>query len=308
MTYAATASMASANGSGSRVVGAVAVGGVARQPGDRRMVQGRGRNSARRRSPRVLPRGPARRRGTAIGPLRLRASIGGRLPEELIGWHWGGFEAYRNPPFYALLYLPTAGLSYYASFLIWTAISFALLALSIILLRPARPRSCLPLGRWLLPGVRHDQLRPEHAHQSGDLRGRLPTPRIGSPFRGRAGRRAALVQAATPARPLHLVGVLSAPVSALAGLALGLTGLILAALSWGALPEGSQAFVDSLRKNVQFSGEKMWNKHTPKPSSRCSYPDLPHVHYWGLAGRVSRGVCRSLWPGESPGAPVRRLQ
>src|SRR5262245_2946266 len=59
--------------------------------------------------------------------------------QELIGWPWVGFEAYRNPPFYALLYVPTAGLSYYASFLIWTALGLGLLVLSIFLLKPARP-------------------------------------------------------------------------------------------------------------------------------------------------------------------------
>src|SRR5205085_7580348 len=57
----------------------------------------------------------------------------------LIGWDWTGFDAYRNPPFYALLYLPTAGLSYYTSFLVWTAVGFALLWLSVALFRPERP-------------------------------------------------------------------------------------------------------------------------------------------------------------------------
>ena len=191
MTYAATGAGFAQRLWFGAVVGAVAVDRLARQPGNRRVVQGRGRNSARGRSPRVLPRGPARRRGTAdrTSTTTTHSSKEG-YQKSIIGWDWGGFEAYRNPPFYALLYLPTTGLSYYTSFLIWTAISFALLRLSIILLRPAPPGSRLPLGRSLLPGVRDDQLWPEHAHQSGDLRGRLPTPRIGSPFRGRAGRRA----------------------------------------------------------------------------------------------------------------------
>ena len=35
---------------------------------------------------------------------------------------WESLEAYRNPPFYALLYLPTTGLSYAASAWIWSAV------------------------------------------------------------------------------------------------------------------------------------------------------------------------------------------
>src|SRR5262249_51633901 len=46
--------------------------------------------------------------------------------DTLVGWDYPGLEAYRNPPFYALLYVPTAGLSFYASFLIWTLIGFGL--------------------------------------------------------------------------------------------------------------------------------------------------------------------------------------
>src|SRR5262245_35479165 len=60
--------------------------------------------------------------------------------KRIIGWNWSGFEAYRNPPFYTLLYLPTARLSFYASFLIWTVIGIWLLAFSIVLLKPERPR------------------------------------------------------------------------------------------------------------------------------------------------------------------------
>src|SRR5579872_4156897 len=67
----------------------------------------------------------------------------GNYQRNLIGWDWKGFEAYRNPPFYALLYFPTAGLSFYLSLLIWTGISFGLLALSIWLLHPQRPGKVL---------------------------------------------------------------------------------------------------------------------------------------------------------------------
>ena len=42
---------------------------------------------------------------------------------QLAGPPWNGLDAYRNPPFYALLYLPTARLDYVASVWIWTAVA-----------------------------------------------------------------------------------------------------------------------------------------------------------------------------------------
>jgi alpha-1,2-mannosyltransferase len=52
---------------------------------------------------------------------------------------WDKFEAFRNPPFYALLYYPTAGLPYWASAWVWNVVGLA----------------CLLLGlHWLLSGDR----------------------------------------------------------------------------------------------------------------------------------------------------------
>jgi alpha-1,2-mannosyltransferase len=88
-------------------------------------------------------------------------------------------------------------------------------------------------------------------------------------------------------------------------LGVGVTGLALAALSWGALPEASQAFVDSLHGNVQFTGEKMWNKHTPKAFFEMLLPGFPAGVYWALAGVVSAVCIAVAWRvGRSTGAPV----
>jgi alpha-1,2-mannosyltransferase len=56
---------------------------------------------------------------------------------DLIGTRF--LEAYRNPPFYALLYLPTARLDYVISFWIWTAVALGLLWCGIRWLGPRRP-------------------------------------------------------------------------------------------------------------------------------------------------------------------------
>ncbi len=46
------------------------------------------------------------------------------------GEGWEGFLPFRYPPFYALCFAPTSQLSYEASFLVWTALSLALLVAS----------------------------------------------------------------------------------------------------------------------------------------------------------------------------------
>ena len=51
----------------------------------------------------------------------------------------GKLEAFRSPPFFALLYYPTSSLSYVASCWLWTGISFLCLVIGIHWLRPANP-------------------------------------------------------------------------------------------------------------------------------------------------------------------------
>jgi hypothetical protein len=64
------------------------------------------------------------------------------------GW---SLDAYRNPPFYALMYIPTARLPYLASFWIWTAIGLALLYLGLCLLGTPSPFSALVLALSFYP-------------------------------------------------------------------------------------------------------------------------------------------------------------
>jgi len=53
-----------------------------------------------------------------------------RRQKEIGGEGWEGYLPFRYPPFYALLYAPTSRLSYEASFLIWTVVALAGLVLS----------------------------------------------------------------------------------------------------------------------------------------------------------------------------------
>jgi len=232
-----------------------------------------------------------------------------RLSEEgyqksIVGWDWAGYEAYRNPPFYALLYLPTTGLSYYSSFLIWTGIGFALLALAILLLRPPRPvRAFL----WALA------FYPVFANISFGQNTFISLGVFAAVYRLlHSDRRfaAGLVAGLLWFKPQLLLGLFVwwgfyPRRYLLCWMGLGLMGLALAALSWFALPEASQAFVKSLQGNVGFTGEKMWNKHTPKAFVEMLIPGLPSLVYWVIAGVVTAACVAVAWRvARRTGAPV----
>lgn len=61
---------------------------------------------------------------------------------------WNSLEAFRNPPFYALLYYPTAGWPYQASAWFWAAVSAAALAVGVwwLVSAPGTGRLCSPNG------------------------------------------------------------------------------------------------------------------------------------------------------------------
>jgi hypothetical protein len=181
----------------------------------------------------------------------------------LIGWDWGGFEGYRNPPFYALLFLPTAGLSYYVSMLIWTAVGFALLALAISLLRPARPGAVF---LWSLT------FYPVFATISFGQNTFLSLAVFAGVYR--------LLVANRPLSAGLTAGLLWFKPQLLLGLFLwwafsprryfrcwvgvAATGAILATLSWTVLPQASIAFVRNLGTIVSYHGFGLWNVDNPK--------------------------------------------
>jgi len=224
--------------------------------------------------------------------------------KSIIGWDWHGYEAYRNPPFYALLYLPTTGLSYYTSFLIWTAISLGLLALSIHLLQPQRPLRAFLWSLAFYPVFATISFGQNTLISLAIFAGvyRL----IESDRRLWAGSLAGLLWFKPPLLiGLFIWWVFDPRRYLRSWLGVALTGLALAGLSWGTLPEGSQAFVDSLQKNVQFAGEKMWNKHTPKAFVEMLVPGLPPMVSWAIALGVAAVSIAIAWRvAQRTGAPV----
>jgi alpha-1,2-mannosyltransferase len=232
---------------------------------------------------------------------------------DLIGWEYRGFNAYRNPPFYALLYLPTSGLSYYASFAIWSVLGFALLTLAIYLLKPERPLSAF---LWSLT------FYPVFATISFGQNTFISLAVFAGVYRLLCNDRkfaAGLVAGLLFFKPQLLLGLFvwwafQPRRYARSWLGVFVTGGVLAAVSWLVVPEGSRAFADSLGKIAAFGGEGFWNKHSPRafwalllmspPGEQLQVNDK-HPVVIALAGVCSlAGIAVAWWVKQRTGAPV----
>ena len=263
------------------------------------MVQGRGRNPVGRITWRSS-RGAFDRRWPATD-LYDYTLISEQGYQDIIGWNWHGFEAYRNrrstrpicqAPASRTNELPDLDCD-----------RLALLAVAIAL-KPERPRRAL---LWAL------LFYPVFATISFGQNTLISLAIFAGVYRLLSSERylaAGLVAGLLWFKPQLLLGLFVwwafYPRRYLrCWLGVCVTGLLLAVISWIALPEASQAFVDSLGKNVQFHGEKMWNKHTPKAFFEMLIPGLPTTAYWGLAALVSAlSIGVAWWVGRRTGAPV----
>lgn len=223
--------------------------------------------------------------------------------QKLLGWDWDGFEAYRNPPFYALLYAPTAGLSYYASVAVWTLIGFALLWFAIRLLRPAEP------GRAFLWSL---AFFPVFATVSFGQNTFLSLAIFAGVYRLLVGGRvlaAGMVAGLLFFKPQLLLGLFVwwafEPCRYWrCWVGVIITGVALAAVSWLAVPDGTRAFLETLRANAGFGGFGTWNVVNPKAFVALLLPGLPGAH-WPLALACSlAGVAVAWWVKRHTGAPV----
>lgn len=209
--------------------------------------------------------------------------------QHLIGWDWTGFEAYRNPPFYALLYLPTARFSFYASFVIWMALSFASLGLAIGLLHPARPAAVL---MWSLV------FYPVFAAISFGQNTFLSLLVFAGVYRLLVANRrfsAGLTAGLLWFKPQLLLGLFlwwafSPRRYARCWLGVAVTGAILTGVSWTFLPEASDAFVRNLPAILNFKGFGLWNVHTPKLFFELLIPKAPPFDYELSAGQAQLSV------------------
>lgn len=218
----------------------------------------------------------------------------GRYQGELLGWDWGMLLGYRNPPFYALLYVPTSGLSFVESLLVWNAIGLAALVLAIGWLKPERPLRTL---LWSLT------FYPVFAVVSFGQNSLLSLAVFAATYRLMAGDRrflAGLVAGMLWFKPQLLIGLFLwwgfAPRKHLAcWLGVATSGAILAAISWLGMPDASQAFVDSLRANLGYGGEKGWNKESPRAFWALLLPGASSGTIWALTAATAAPLIALAW-------------
>jgi alpha-1,2-mannosyltransferase len=232
----------------------------------------------------------------------------GRYQGELLGWEWGMLLGYRNPPFYALLYLPTCGLPFLASMLIWNAIGLGMLILAIGWLKPERPVEALPWSPTReqgndspLAGASGSPTRariflwsltffPVFGVISFGQNSLLSLGIFAGVYRLLAGDRRLLAGLAAGLlwfKPQLLIGLfiwwgLAPRKYARCWIGVAVTGAILAAISWIALPEASWAFVASLQANLQYGGERGWNKESPRAFWSLLLPGAGPGLIWAL--------------------------
>ncbi|MBX9624804.1 MAG: DUF2029 domain-containing protein [Gemmataceae bacterium] len=220
---------------------------------------------------------------------------------------WGTLIGFRNPPFYALLYVPTARLPYPASVAVWWAVGLAILVGSIHLLRPPRP------WRWVLRAL---AFFPVFTVVSFGQNSFLSLGAFTAVYllaaRGR-GFAAGLVGGLLWFKPPLLLGLfvwwgLNPVRHARSWAGVVVTGVLLAAVSWLVIPDGARAFVDSLSKNVGYGGEAGWNKQSPRAFWTLLLPDAPPAVKWGLIGvTAAAGLGAGAWVARRTGAPVAAM-
>jgi hypothetical protein len=216
------------------------------------------------------------------GAIYDHDAIGG-VQQAVTGGTWPYFMAYRNPPFYALLYVPTAALPLPASVLVWMGLSMAALGFAVWCLRPEHP--------WRAFGWAF-AFYPFFAAISFGQNTPLSLAVFAAVYRLSAERRpvlAGLVAGLLWFKPQLLIGPfvwwgLAPWRHRDEWLGVTLTGLVLAAISWLVVPEAAWAFADSLRANVAYGGENGWNLHSPRAFWRLLLPDAVPAVTWVLTG------------------------
>jgi hypothetical protein len=212
---------------------------------------------------------------------------------ELFPGRWDSLEAFRNPPFYALLYLTTAGLPFAASAWVWAAVSLALIAGSVrLLVRPPSPPIAMgglsPIF-WALTfypvftAISYGQNTPLSLFVFAVTYRLLAA---GRPFL--AGLAAGLLWFKPPLL-LGLVvwGLLDLRRLWPAAVGVVITGAALVAGSYPLVPEVWHGFVGTLTKNVAFDNFEQFKMHNPVAFWRLLLPGVPDRVRWGLAAASS---------------------
>ncbi|MCZ2342514.1 MAG: DUF2029 domain-containing protein [Bacteroidales bacterium] len=187
------------------------------------------------------------------------------------------FEAFRNPPFYALPYTLTAGLPYALSSWFWIIVSLAALVVGVRLLRPEQP--------WRTVGWAMTFL-PVFCVLSYGQNTLLSFAIFAAVFRLLAADRrflAGFVAGLLWFKPTLLIGLFFwslLDIRRLWPCWLGVIagGVVLSAGSWPLIPEVWTAFFENLRVNLTFDNFEQWKMHNPKAFWKLLRPEpLPLV-------------------------------
>ncbi len=200
---------------------------------------------------------------------------------------WTTLMAYRNPPFYALLYWPTSSLPFVYSTLIWTLIHIGLLWCGVRWVAED-PRSPYTTFFWVF------SLYPMFCAISYGQNTILSFAIFAGTYRLLANGRsftAGMVAGLLLFKPQLLLGLVVWGVLDIRRkwpclLGVIATGALLIGGSYPLVPEVWQGFLVSLKSNVKFDNFEQWKMHNPLAFWRLLMPHATSWH-WPLAGVCS---------------------
>ena len=189
----------------------------------------------------------------------------------LFGGRFNSLEAFRNPPFYALLYVPTAGLSYTAGALMWDAVAVVCLVLGVRWLGAGRPWRAAGWAATFLPVFAVCGYGQNSLLSFAILAGTYRLLSRGRPFA--AGLAAGLLWFKPPLLiGLVVWGVLDARRLWPAAAGAVVTGAVLVGASYPLVPDAWAEFVHGLGANVRFDNFEWWKAHGPRAFWRLLLP------------------------------------
>jgi hypothetical protein len=172
-------------------------------------------------------------------------------------------DAYRNPPFYALMYIPTSRLPYLASFWIWTIISVLLLWFGIRWLGSTKPATAFIYAFSFYPVFAVFSFGQNSLLSFGIFCLTFYLLRHGLLFW------AGVASGLLLFKPQLLIGLgiwwllsLRSYWKCLAGLSL--MAVILAAISILVVPDETKIFIEKLREIAGYDAFNFWNLHNPR--------------------------------------------
>ena len=181
----------------------------------------------------------------------------------LIGNSGWCLDGYRNPPFYALLYLPTSRLPYLVSFWIWTAIALALLWFGLGWLDSEKPTSAFLMSMSFYPVFSAFSFGQNSLLSFGAFCATFALLERKRFFL--AGMAAGLLLF----KPQLLLGLglwwlLSFRRYRWCWLGLAATGLLFAVISLLFVPEETAIFIRELPRIARYDMFMFWNLHNPR--------------------------------------------